>query len=202
MNNILQRSFSALLILCLLSAGTVWADANTGDFLGYTLGTNYDSSGGAEELGANGTIRVAAANPVKPDDIEDVQLIVTAQSRTIGYITGASWFNTEDEAREFARRYVNLLHAKYANWIFGREQLDNNMQLNEVNLDNQPYNLRFRLDQQQHNGKPQWRFSMTLAWMPASKDAEAWNNMANTQRLSVISNDRKQILKNSDMRGL
>jgi|GEM_PF-1315940 len=203
MKNILQRSLSALLMTCVMSSTSAWADANDGDFLGYMLGTKYTNpSTAAEELGANGTIRLNAANPVKPDDIAEVQVIVTAQSRTIGYISGASWFAKEAEARAFARRYINLLHAKYSGWVFGREQLDINMQINEVNLDNPPYNLRFRLDERQHDGKSQWRFSMTLGWLPTSKDAEAWNNMANGERLSVISDDRQQILENSDVRGL
>jgi hypothetical protein len=203
MKSFLKRTICAQIMLCVLAIGAAWADANNGDFLGYTLGNNYTQPvGDAEELGANGMLRINAAKPVKPDDITEVRLIVTAESRTIGYITGASWFATEAEARDFAKRYINLLHAKYSNWLFGREQMDINMRIDEVNLDNQPYNIRFRLDERQHNGKNQWRFSMTLGWLPTSKEAEAWADMANTQRLSIISDDRKQILETSNMRGL
>ncbi len=193
----------ALLLLSLLATTAVFADAGTGDFLGYTLGKDYRvASAETDVTRTNGTLAVKAANPVKPNVIEDVTLIITAQTRTIGYIAGSSWFDTEEQAREFAKDYVNLLHAKYFDWAFGREKMDSNLRINEVNLDRQPYNLRFRLDEEEIDGKPQWRFSMTLGWLPDSKEAQAWNNMVNTQRRAVIEQDRQKMLDSSDLTGL
>ncbi|MDG1462118.1 MAG: hypothetical protein P8R04_00985, partial [Gammaproteobacteria bacterium] len=135
-------------------------------------------------------------------DIAKVSLIVTSETKTIGHISGSQWFATEAEARDFARRYINLLRAKYTDWQFGREKMDNNLRLNEVNLDQQPHNIRFRLDEELHNGEIMWRFSMTLNWSPTSKEFQAWRNMANSQHHEVIVDERTKMLENADLRGL
>ena len=191
------------LLVSLYGTSVTMADAADGEFMGYKLGSNYQ---GAEEhvkaARTNGTLIVQAANPVKPNDITDVFLIVTAATKTIGQISGSTWFDTEAKARSFALRYVNLLHTKYAGWQFGREQMGSDLRIVEVNLDKPPYNIRFYLDEEEHNDRMMWRFSMTLGWLPASKEAQAWNNMANTQHIAIADAERKKMLDNADMRGL
>ena len=202
MRNAYISMFSALLV-SLCGTSLIMADAADGEFMGYKLGSNYQ--GAAEHVKAtrtNGTLIVQAANPVKPDDITDVFLIVTEATKTIGQISGSTWFDSEAKARSFAIRYVNLLHTKYADWQFGREQMGSDLRIVEVNLDKRPYNIRFYLDEEEHDDKMMWRFSMTLSWLPKSKEALAWNNMVNTQHIAIADAERKQMLKDADVRGL
>ncbi len=198
-----MNRITTLLVALIAMPAAVFADAANGDFLGYTLGANYNSSAKTvQQVRTNGTLVVQAENPIKPDDIASVALIVTSETKTIGHISGSQWFATEAEGREFARRYVNLLRAKYTDWEYGREKMDNNLRINEINLDEQPHNIRFRLDQELHDGQTMWRFSMSLTWLPTSKEFQAWQNMASSQRNEVIVDERKQMLENADLRGL
>ncbi len=198
-----MNRITTLLVALIAMPAAVFADAANGDFLGYTLGANYNSSAKTvQQVRTNGTLVVQAENPIKPDDIASVALIVTSETKTIGHIIGSQWFATEAEGRDFARRYVNLLHAKYSGWEYGREKMDNNLRINEINLDEQPHNIRFRLDQELHDGQTMWRFSMSLTWLPTSKEFQAWQNMASSQRNEVIVDERKQMLENADLRGL
>ena len=88
---------------------------------------------------------IAAENPVKPADIDQVSLIATPESRTIGRIIAARWYMSEGEARDVAGRYVELLRAKYPDWTLGGEVMDGNSRIVEVNFDEAPYNLQLRL---------------------------------------------------------
>jgi hypothetical protein len=198
-----MNRITTLLAALIAMPTLVLADATNGDFLGYSLGATYGSNAATvEKVRTNGTLVIEAQSPVKPDDIASVSLIVTSETKTIGHISGSQWFATEAEAREFARHYVNLLHAKYSDWEFGREKMDNNLRINEINLDKQPNNIRFRLDEELHDGQSMWRFSMTLNWLPTSKESQAWQNMARSQHNEIIVDERKQLLKNADLRGL
>jgi hypothetical protein len=179
------------------------ADAGKGEFMGYRLGNDYKRTSVTQvQTATNGNLIITADKPVKPDDITEVSLITTAESLTIGYINAASWFETEPEAREFGKRYVELLRAKYPTWTFGRERMDSQMHIVEVNFDRPPYNLQMRLSEGRQNGKSMWRLSMTLGWLYDAKEAHAWRNMSLTQQLAAQEDGRKQKLENADTRGL
>ena len=116
---------SRLLLCCLFALSTdAVADAGDGQFMGYELGTEYPVLPQDVEVMTTGNLLIGAENPTKPADIAKVSLIVTPDSRTIGYIVAASWYATESEARQVGRRYVELLRAKYPDWDFGREMMD------------------------------------------------------------------------------
>jgi hypothetical protein len=102
----------------------VFADASDGQFMGYELGTNYATTPKHIERTTLGDVVIVADDPLKPADIQEVKLFATAVSRTIGYISAASWYATESEAREVARHYAELLRVKYPDWEFGREAMD------------------------------------------------------------------------------
>lgn len=191
------------LLFCLLALPTVvFADAGDGQFMGYELGTDYPATPQGSESTTTGNLVIVAENPVKPSNIKQVRLVTTPVSRTIGYINAASWYATEDEAREIARRYVELLRAKYPDWDFGREAMDESLRVVEVNFDKLPYNLQLRLVRDEHEGRTMWRFSMGLGWQPKSKEWLAWQDMSATQQSAEETNERNQILEDSDVRGL
>ena len=156
---------SRFLLCCLfVLPALVDADAGEGQFMGYELGTRYPALPLDAAVTATGNLLFEAENPTRPDDIAQVSLIATPESRTIGYIAAASWYVTEGEARDVARRYVELLRAKYADWDLGRELMDASFRIVEVNFDKAPYNLQLRLAPDEHDGRSMWRFSMGLGW--------------------------------------
>lgn len=191
------------LLFCLLVLpAAVFADASEGQFMGYELGADYPVTPQESESTTTGNLVIVAENPVKPADIKQVRLVATPVSRTIGYINAASWYATESEAREVARRYVELLRVKYPDWKFGREAMDANLRIVEVNFDKTPYNLQLRLVPDEHEGQDMWRFSMGLGWQPNSREWLAWQDLSATQLSAKKSTERERILEDSDVRGL
>ncbi len=183
--------------------GTVMADASQGEFMGYQLGSSYQHGASTRQRATTtGNLIVIAEQPVKPNDVTEVSLLTTPESLTIGHINASSWFETEAGAREFGRRYVDLLRAKYPDWAFGREGLDANLSIVEVNLDQSPYNLRLRVNKDSSNGKNIWRFSMTLSWLLDSEKALAWRALSRSEHITAQEEGRDQLLENADMRGL
>jgi hypothetical protein len=179
------------------------ADAGDGEFMGYQLGERYQLSDGTRrQKTTSGNLIITAERPVKPKDIAEVSLLTTAKTLTIGYIDASQWFETEAEARDFARRYVELLRAKYPDWEFGRERMDNDMRIVEVNLDAAPYTLRLQLTEDERNGESLWRFSMALGWLPDVQPARAWRNASRTEHLATRDGGREKLLENADLSGL
>jgi len=193
-----------ILMLVIAMPSVVMADAADGQFMGYQLGSDYQRSTNtrAQVTTFTGNLNITAENPVKPANVDDVTLTATAETLTIGYINALSWFDTEAEAREFGREYFKLLRAKYPDWTSGRDVLDANMHAVEVNLDKPPHNLRMRLTDGRRDGKMMWRISMTLTWLPGTKEAEAWRNLSQTQRMAAQQEKREVLLDQADMRGL
>jgi hypothetical protein len=192
-----------LLLCCLFALSTdVVADASDGQFMGYELGTEYPALPQDVEVTTTGNLLIAAENPTKPADIVQVSLIVTPESRTIGYIVAASWYATEGEAREVGRRYLELLRAKYPDWDFGRERMDANLRIVEVNFDKAPYNLQLGLARDEYEGRSMWRMSMGLGWHRETKEWQAWQNQAATEHAAARATEHGQLLKESDIRGL
>jgi hypothetical protein len=192
-----------LLLCCLLAVPAVAvADAGQGQFMGYRLGTSYPATASNVEVMTTGNLLIAAEDPTKPADIAEVSLIATPVSRTIGGIIAASWYPTEAEARQVARRYVELLGAKYADWALGREVMDASSRVVEVNFDKAPHNLQVRLVRDEHDGRDMWRFSMSLGWNAASNEWRAWQDMAATEHASAKAAERERLLNDADIRGL
>lgn len=192
-----------LLLACLLVwPAVVSADAGSGQFMGYELGTSYPGEPQDSENTTTGNLLIVAENPVKPADIEQVTLIVTPVSRTIGYINASGWYATEDEARKVGRRYVELLRTKYPDWKFGREAMDASMRIVEVSLDKAPHSLLLRIVRDRHQGREMWRFSMGLGWQPDTREQLSWQGMSTAQQAEQKAAAREQLLKDPDLRGL
>ncbi len=192
------------LLLCCLFAlpADVVADASEGQFMGYELGTQYPALPQDVEVTTTGNLLIVAENPTKPADIDQVSLVATPKSRTIGYIVAASWFTTEGEAREVGRRYVELLRAKYPDWDFGRELMDSSLRIVEVNFDKAPYTLQLSLVRDEYDGRSMWRISMGLGWRRETEEWHAWQNQAATEQVAARATEHEQLLKESDIRGL
>jgi len=191
------------LLLLLVLPGLAYADASTGNFMGYQLGAEYKRGAATQlEMTTTGNLRVTAEQPVKPADIAQVTLLTTRETLTIGFISAEQWFATEAEAREFGRRYFGLLRAKYPDWPHGWEVMDARMNIVEVNFNQAPHNLRLRLTKEHRDGESMWRFSMTLGWLPESAEEQAWRGKAVKEQVSGQQGSQQQLLQDSDVRGL
>jgi hypothetical protein len=191
------------LILLLTLSANVLADARDGEFMGYRLGGKYQrGSNTTQQVTTTGNLLILAERPLKPGDIAEVALLTTPESLTIGHIAASQWFLTEEEARSFARRYFELLRAKYPTWTYGGEVMDGQMNIVEVSFKELPYNLRLRLTKDLRDGKDMWRFSMTLGWLPDSGQAQAWKAVSAEEQIAARQGAGQQLLKRSDVRGL
>lgn len=191
-----------MLCFLVLLPAAVGADAGSGQFMGYELGARYSAEPQNAEVTTTGNLLIRAENPTKPDDITEVNLITTSESKTIGYIVAVSWHPTEEEAREAGRHYAELLRAKYPDWRFGRELLDSNLRIIEANFAKAPFNLQLRLERDEHQGRNMWRFSMGLGWQTESAEWRAWKNQATAELTAAKSKERKLRMKDADTRGL
>ncbi len=192
-----------VLLLLLAVSADVLGDARTGDFMGYQLGARYQAGPDTKQrVTTTGNLIIVAERPVKPADLAEVSLATTPATLTIGHITASQWFGTEEEARDFARRYFGLLRAKYPAWQVGGEVMDGRMNIVEVRFDASPYSLQLRLTPEQHEGRPMWRYAMTLTWLPESSPARAWRDLAAAEQLAVKSAADRDLLERADLRGL
>jgi hypothetical protein len=192
-----------LLLCCLLALPTAaLADAGDGQFMGYELGTEYPASSQEPELTTSGNLLITAEDPTKPADIVQVSLITTSESRTIGYIIAASWFATEREARDFGIRYVELLRAKYPDWDFGQEKMDENFDIVEVSLSKAPHNIKLSLARDERDGRSMWRISLGLGWDRESQEWGSWQEQAATEHTAASASEREKLMDNADIRGL
>lgn len=191
------------LLCCLLALPTaILADAGDGQFMGYELGTKYPASAQEFMTTKKGNLLIAAANPTKPADVAQVSVIATPETRTIGYIIAASWFASEREARDFATRYVELLRAKYPDWDFGQEKMDENFDLVEVNFNQAPHNIKLNLERNEYDSRGMWRVSLTLGWAQESQARALWQDQAATEQAAAKASEDEQLMDESDVRGL
>jgi hypothetical protein len=191
-------------LLCCFFAlpAAVFADAGDGQFMGYELGTEYPASSQEAGLTTTGNLLITAESPTKPADIDQVSLIATPESRTIGYIIAASWFASERDARDFGTRYVELLRAIYPAWNFGQEKMDENFDIVEVNLTQTPHNIKLSLARDERDGRSMWRISMALGWDRESPEWEAWEKQAAAEHVATRAAEHDKLMENSDIRGL
>lgn len=192
----------ALLLLLMLSA-TAFADARTGEFMGYRLGEKYPRTAETrQQVTTTGNVILIAEQAVKPNDIAEVTVLATPGSLTVGNITASQWFATEEDARSSGRRYFELLRAKYPDWPYGGEVMDPRMNIVEVSFNGPPYNLRLHLTRDVHDGKNLWRFSMTLGWLLDSPPFQAWKTLSANEQSAGRKDAGQELLKQSDVRGL
>jgi hypothetical protein len=192
-----------LLLLCLLALPAVaLADAANGQFMGFKLGDDYPQAPEGSVSTTTGNLLILADDPVKPAGIQQVNLVVTPMSLTIGQIIASSWYDTEAQAREAGRHFAELLRVKYPDWTFEGEVMDGNMRIVEVRLEKVPHSVKLRLVEEEHDGRDMWRFSMSLGWQPNTKGRLAWQNMAASQQAERRAAAREKLLKDPDLRGL
>jgi hypothetical protein len=191
------------LVLLLACSGSVSADANQGDFMGYRLGQNYQLTAGTDKTALRyGSTRILAEEPVKPQDMGEVFLITTPMTYNIGVIEARQLFDTREEARIFGKRYLELLHAKYPEWALGEEGLDANMLINEVSLLHKPYRITARLYSPAPETNSRWAITIVLGYAQETVQRRAWLNLVEQEQKESRQSQQQQILEQADTQGL
>jgi len=207
----LKVSRKLLVILCfsctaLASPAPAVADANDGEFMGYQLNQRYpmtERTRYGPSLGGN--LLVIAERPVMPNDIGEVTLTTTVDSHRIGFIEASQYFATDEEAREFARKYYNLLQAKYPAWRIdaGRIQLnETTLMPTALNMDKWPFTIRMKLAETESNDGMPFRVSLTLRYLSDSPERKAWNERARLEQGEQRQLSQEELLEGADTRGL
>ncbi len=198
------RLFLRLFLFVMLCIpGLALADANSGEFMGYRLGDAYNAGPATEKrVTTTGNLVITAEQPVKPDNIEQVSLLTTRKSMTVGSISASQWFATEAEARMTGKRYFELLRSKYPDWDYGWEVMNAHMKVTQLSLRNPPYELRMKLSQDNQNSDRPWHFSMSLFWIDLSKSDRAWRETSSRELIRLQQKEQKKLLDEADSRGL
>ena len=129
---------SLLLIssILLLFPATVGADASEGELFGYKLLDKYPiTETTVGKLTWTGHFfEIKANNPVKPDDIDEVRVMVTLKSSTIIHIYSHTEFDAFKEAKDFVWRYAAILEAKYSQHDISPFTTDLNFEVLNIHL--------------------------------------------------------------------
>lgn len=128
------------IFICLFFLSTsVFADANDGDYLGFTLGERFSVPRGAVSKDHITGALVYIVNPVqRMQHIGSLSVYVSPKSSIVGSVFGEWYFASERSAQVFADRYLRTLEEKYPHWIRRRGSLNNGEYQLWVDLEKKP----------------------------------------------------------------
>ena len=106
---------TAVLLASLSYADASRGDANDGDLFGYSLGARY-SEQQDEQVGSGQLLLLPARNPVRPAAIEQVFVVISPISHSIGRIAGETWYESGEDALVAYEQFRNILRKKYSDW--------------------------------------------------------------------------------------
>ena len=111
----MTRSLVFLCLILLSSAAS--ADANDGEYLGYTLGEQFKAPRGANsQHHITGALVYVVPPRNQPHHIDSMSLYVSPKSLQIGSVFGEWYFSSVRSAEDFADRYLERLEQKYSHW--------------------------------------------------------------------------------------
>ncbi|MDH3274566.1 MAG: hypothetical protein OEM64_07450 [Gammaproteobacteria bacterium] len=96
---------------------SVIADANHGEYLGYTLGDKYRvPRGTVGEYHITGAMIYAVDPKRQAHHVDSMSIYVSPKSSIIGSIFGEWYFSNARSAKSFADNYLAALEKKYPHW--------------------------------------------------------------------------------------
>ncbi len=102
------------LIVCNTSA---FADANDGEYLGFTLGERFIVPRGSVGMDhITGAVIYAIDAGLHAHHIDSISIYVSPESSIVGGIFGERYFSNPRAAEVFADRYLCSLETKYSHW--------------------------------------------------------------------------------------
>jgi hypothetical protein len=113
-----------VLIFTICFSVSVHADANDGEYLGYSLGDKFKVPRGAEgDYHITGAMIYAVDPKRQPHHIDSMSIYVSPKSSIIGSIFGEWYFSSARSAKSFADNYQAALEKKYPHWKVRRRSL-------------------------------------------------------------------------------
>jgi len=112
-------AFRKLILLSLILCSTLaFADANDGEFLGFTLGEKFNvprGSDGIEHI--TGAMIFTVDAGLHAHHIDAISVYVSPGNSIVGGIFGERYFPNPRAAGVFADRYLCSLETKYSHWV-------------------------------------------------------------------------------------
>ena len=106
-----------ILASLILFSGPALADANDGEYLGFTLGQKFSAPRNAVRLDhITGAMHYIVDPGSHPHHIETMSIYVSPKSSIVGSIFGEWYFDNPRAAKVFADRYMARLEGKYSHW--------------------------------------------------------------------------------------
>ncbi len=107
-----------ILVSLILCNTLVLADANDGEYLGFTLGERFKVPRGSVGMDhVTGAVIYAIDAGLHSHHIDSINIYVSPESSIVGGIFGERYFSNPRAAEVFADRYLCSLETKYSNWV-------------------------------------------------------------------------------------
>lgn len=179
-----MRTYLSLVVFIILLPcyDTSFADANDGELFGYSLGMKYSESTDKQRQNAP-LVLITAESPIKPSAVEQVFVLASPVSHTIGKIIGETWYESGEDALVAYEQFRIILRKKYGEWEhneitqqtfhasqFRTEKYDLNVQVSGPHRDNplMPPNRTFQ-------------FQISLAFRASTSAAVEFENLADVE---------------------
>jgi hypothetical protein len=173
---------SVLLLPLLFHAAASNADANDGGLFGFSLGDRYTEQV-VEVLDEGQLVLISTRNPVKPADIEQVYVLVTPISHSIGKIAGETWYESGEDAVVAYERFRAILRNKYSGWDTD-ERTEQHYHASRFWAGNHELNVQASGP---HNGEmgesleQAFLFRIVLSYLPSTPAAIEYESLANAE---------------------
>ena len=116
MRQVISRTL--ILISRVFLSALAFADANDGEYLGFTLCEKVRLPRGSVAMDHITGATIYVIDPGRhPHHIESMSIYVSPKSSIIGSIFGEWYFSDRRAAKVFADRYLSTLEEKYGHWI-------------------------------------------------------------------------------------
>jgi hypothetical protein len=105
------------LVSLILFNASVLADANDGEYLGFTLGQRFNVPKNSIRIEhITGAIVYVVDPGQHPHHIDTMSIYVSPESSVVGSVFGEWYFDSPRRAKVFADRYMARLQEKYPHW--------------------------------------------------------------------------------------
>lgn len=158
----------ACISLLLLSTSVI-ADANDGEYLGFTLGSKfYVPEGAIGRHHITGALVYFMDPHQRHQHIGSLSVFVSPKSSIIGGIFGDWYFSSKRSAEQFSVRHMQTLETKYGNWKRRRNTLSHGDYEMWLDLEQKPPIV------EHWPSDKKFRVSVALVFAPDSTAKSAW----------------------------
>lgn len=173
---------AAVFLALMLCANTSRGDANDGELFGYALGSRYSEQKNAPAEGGQ-LLLLATRNPVKPAAIEQVFVLISPISHSIGRIAGESWYESGEDALLAYEQFRIILRKRYSHW---ESEEQTQQQFHVSRFWSGDYELSVRVSGP-HSDNPNmppnktFQFLITIIYKPGTRTATEFESMASAE---------------------